>query len=68
MKRVAIIGGGIAGLTTALHLKDRAKEVPDGLEVLVLEASGRPGGCGVFYSGIGHATRRGRYGNFVAVG
>jgi oxygen-dependent protoporphyrinogen oxidase len=44
MKRVVVIGGGIAGLTTALHLKDRASEVPGGLEVLVLEASGRPGG------------------------
>jgi oxygen-dependent protoporphyrinogen oxidase len=44
MKRVVIVGGGIAGLTTALHLKDRASEVPGGLEVLVLEASDRPGG------------------------
>lgn len=44
MKRVVIVGGGIGGLTTALHLKDRASEVPGGLEVLVLEASGRPGG------------------------
>jgi len=44
MKRAVIIGGGIAGLTTALHLKDRASEVPGGLEVLVLEASDRPGG------------------------
>ena len=44
MKRVVIVGGGIGGLTTALHLKDRASEVPGGLEVLVLEASDRPGG------------------------
>jgi len=44
MKRVVVVGGGIAGLTTALHLKDRAGEVPGGLETLVLEASPRPGG------------------------
>lgn len=44
MKRVIIIGGGITGLTTALHLKDRAEEVPEGLEVLVLEANEDPGG------------------------
>ncbi len=44
MKRVVVVGGGIAGLTTALHLKDRASQVPGGLEVLVLEASDRPGG------------------------
>ena len=44
MKRVVVIGGGISGLTTALHLKDRAAELPSGVEVLVLEASDRPGG------------------------
>lgn len=44
MKRVVIIGGGISGLTTALHLKDRAAEVGGGLEVVVLEASDEPGG------------------------
>jgi len=44
MKRVAIVGGGISGLTTALHLTDRAGEVPDGVEVVVLEASEAPGG------------------------
>ncbi|MGW8266854.1 MAG: protoporphyrinogen oxidase, partial [Longimicrobiales bacterium] len=44
MKRVAIIGGGISGLTTALHLKDRAAEAPGGLEVVILEASDEPGG------------------------
>ncbi len=38
------MGGGIAGLTTALHLKDRAGEIPGGVEVLVLEGSDRPGG------------------------
>jgi len=44
MRRVVIVGGGVGGLTTALHLKDRASELPGGLAVLVLEASGRPGG------------------------
>lgn len=44
MKRVVVVGGGIAGLTTALHLEDRAGEVPGGLEVIILEASSRAGG------------------------
>lgn len=44
MKRVVVIGGGISGLCTALFLKDRAGEVPGGLEVVVLEAANRPGG------------------------
>ncbi len=44
MKRVVIVGGGIGGLTIALHLKDRASELPGGLEVSVMEASDRPGG------------------------
>lgn len=44
MKRVVIIGGGITGLTTALHLKDGAGRVPRGLEVVVLEANDDPGG------------------------
>ncbi len=44
MKRVVIVGGGITGLTMALHLQDRGGEVPGGLEVVVLEASTTPGG------------------------
>ena len=44
MRRVVIIGGGIAGLATALHLRDRADRVPGGVEVRVLEARDRPGG------------------------
>jgi len=44
MKRVVIIGGGIAGLTTALHLKDRSGELVDDLDVVVLEADDQPGG------------------------
>jgi len=42
--RVVIVGGGISGLTTALHLTDRGQEVPGGVEVVVLEASPDPGG------------------------
>ena len=38
MKPVAIIGGGITGLTAAFHLKQR------GVPVLLLEASDRVGG------------------------
>jgi len=44
MKRVVIVGGGIGGLTMALHLKDRASELTGGLEVSVMEGSDRPGG------------------------
>ena len=44
VKRVVIVGGGITGLTTGLHLKDRAGEVDGGLEVVVLEANEDPGG------------------------
>jgi protoporphyrinogen/coproporphyrinogen III oxidase len=44
MKRVVIVGGGITGLATALHLQDRARAVDGGLEVVVLEAGDRPGG------------------------
>ncbi|MDI3317713.1 MAG: protoporphyrinogen oxidase [Bacillota bacterium] len=36
--RVAVVGGGVAGLSAALELRDR------GLEVLLLEGSGRLGG------------------------
>jgi protoporphyrinogen/coproporphyrinogen III oxidase len=44
MKRVVVIGGGISGLATALHLKDGASRVPGGLHITVLEASNDPGG------------------------
>ena len=44
MKRVAIAGGGISGLTLALQLGDRASDVEGGLEVVVLEARDRLGG------------------------
>jgi oxygen-dependent protoporphyrinogen oxidase len=39
--RVVIVGGGIAGLAVAHALRARAPH----LEILVLEASDRPGGC-----------------------
>ena len=44
MKRVAIVGAGITGLATAVHLQDAAERVEGGLEVVVLEARDRPGG------------------------
>ncbi len=44
MKRVVIVGGGISGLTTALHLVDGARKAGGELEVVVLEASDAPGG------------------------
>jgi protoporphyrinogen/coproporphyrinogen III oxidase len=44
MKRVVIVGGGITGLATALHLRDGAAERSRELEVVVLEAADRPGG------------------------
>jgi len=39
-----VVGGGVAGLTTALHLRDGGRETAGGLEVVVLEAAPRPGG------------------------
>ncbi len=44
MKRVVMIGGGITGLATAVHLRDGAGAVPGGLEVVVLEGRDQPGG------------------------
>ncbi len=44
VQRVVVVGGGIAGLATALRLRDQASEVPGGLELVVLEGSDRPGG------------------------
>nr|WP_041834285.1 FAD-dependent oxidoreductase [Actinoplanes sp. N902-109] len=40
-KRVAVIGGGIAGLAAAVRLRDRA---PSDTEIIVYEQSGRLGG------------------------
>ncbi len=44
MRKLVVVGGGIAGLATALRLKDDAGKVGGGLEVSVLEAGGRVGG------------------------
>jgi len=44
MQRVVIVGGGIAGLTTALYLRDLAATLPGGLEISILEADSRVGG------------------------
>lgn len=44
MKRVVIVGGGITGLATALHLQDQAAATAEPLDVVVLEAADRPGG------------------------
>lgn len=44
MRRVVVVGGGIAGLATALQLADRGKALPGGLDVRLLEAAPRLGG------------------------
>ncbi|MFO7895216.1 MAG: protoporphyrinogen oxidase [Longimicrobiales bacterium] len=44
MKRVAIIGGGITGLTTALDVLEKAEAAGVGVVVTVLEAGSAPGG------------------------
>ena len=43
-KHVVIVGGGIAGLATAVQLKDRAAAISEELEVTVLEADAHLGG------------------------
>ena len=43
-KHVVIIGGGIAGLATAIQLKDRTAAIPEELKVTVLEADAHLGG------------------------
>lgn len=44
MKRVAIIGGGITGLTTALDVLEKADAAGEQVEAVVLEAGAEPGG------------------------
>ena len=44
MKRIVVVGGGIAGLATAYELRERATRVPGGLEVRLVEAAPRLGG------------------------
>ena len=44
MKRVVIIGGGIAGLAAAVHLRSAAKAYGKDIDVLILEKNDRVGG------------------------
>lgn len=44
MRRVVVVGGGIAGLATALQLVDRGAAFPGGLDVRLVEAAPRLGG------------------------
>lgn len=44
MKRVAILGGGIAGLSAAYYLREAVRAQNGDVEVLVLERAGRAGG------------------------
>ena len=44
MPKIIIIGGGIAGLAAAVHLKAGAKAYDKTVEVLLLEKNGRIGG------------------------
>jgi oxygen-dependent protoporphyrinogen oxidase len=44
MKRIAIIGAGIAGLSTAYYLSKLAQEGGQRLEIMLLEKEGRVGG------------------------
>ncbi|MBP1643840.1 MAG: hemY, partial [Acidobacteria bacterium] len=44
MRRVVVVGGGVAGLATALAVSDRARAAGLALELRVLEAAPRAGG------------------------
>jgi protoporphyrinogen/coproporphyrinogen III oxidase len=44
VRRVLVVGGGVAGLAAALGVRDRAAALGTGVEVRVLEAGERPGG------------------------
>jgi oxygen-dependent protoporphyrinogen oxidase len=44
MRRVVVVGGGIAGLATALAVRDRAAERGEPLSLSLLEAAPRLGG------------------------
>lgn len=59
MKNVVVIGGGVAGLTTALHLADGATTVPGGLQVTVLECAESPGGNIGTENDAGYVIERG---------
>jgi len=55
--RVVVVGGGVAGLATAFHLRTLAADRPP--EVLLLEAADRPGGKVRTDSGGGCVRERG---------
>lgn len=42
--RIAIVGGGISGLSCALRLLQESEKIKDKLEIVILEASARVGG------------------------
>ncbi len=44
MRRIVVVGGGVAGLVTGLAVRDRAVSVGMPCEVRILEAAPRPGG------------------------
>jgi oxygen-dependent protoporphyrinogen oxidase len=43
-RTVVVVGGGVAGLTVAYELAERSQRLGDGVQVLCLEQSDRPGG------------------------
>ena len=45
MKRVAILGGGIAGLSAAYYLREATAARGEPVEIVLLERSERLGGC-----------------------
>lgn len=44
VRRVAVIGGGVAGLATALHVLDGARKLRLDVQVTIFEADAHPGG------------------------
>ncbi len=43
-RKIAVVGGGVAGLTVAFELLERSGRGSDGIELTCLEAADRPGG------------------------
>ncbi|HKQ61620.1 MAG TPA: protoporphyrinogen oxidase [Candidatus Polarisedimenticolaceae bacterium] len=44
MPTIAVVGGGLAGLSTAFELAERAERFPEPIDVVCFEADTRPGG------------------------